>query len=486
MAMQNPESNPESKQLLDITRRHFFGRAGFGIGSLALSALLDDRLFASQTNPLAARKPQFEAKAKSVIYLFMAGAPSQLDLFDYKPKLNQYDGQAVPPELVKGERFAFIQGTPLLLGSPHRFSRVGESGAEVSQLLPHFADIADDVSIIKSMWTTQFNHAPAQIYMSTGHQIVGRPSFGAWTTYGLGSENQDLPGFVVLLSGTSQPDGGKSCWGSGFLPTSYQGVEFRRSGEPVLFLSNPEGVDPAARRLSLDLIRNLNETREADTGDPEIATRINSCELAYRMQSSVPDLMDVSHEPAHIHEMYGTEPGKNTFANNCLMARRLVERGVRFVQLFHRGWDTHGSSGGDDIVNRLSELCRATDRAAAALVKDLKQRGLLDSTIVVWGGEFGRTPMNEARDGSKFLGRDHHPRAFTMWVAGGGIKRGITVGRTDDIGYNIVEDKVSVHDLHATLLNRLGFDHTRLTYRFQGRDFRLTDVEGELVQKVLI
>jgi hypothetical protein len=478
--------NPESKELLDITRRHFFGRAGFGIGSLALSALLDDRLFAAAANPQAAKKPPFEAKAKSVIYLFMAGAPSQLDLFDYKPKLNQYDGQPVPPELVKGERFAFIQGTPLLLGSPHRFSRHGGSGAEISHLLPHFCEIVDDVSIIKSMWTTQFNHAPAQIYMSTGHQIVGRPSFGAWTTYGLGSENQDLPGFVVLLSGTSQPDGGKSCWGSGFLPTSYQGVEFRRSGDPVLFLSNPDGVDPAARRRSLDLIGALNETHEAETGDPEIATRINSCELAYRMQTSVPDLMDVSKEPEHIHTLYGTEPGKNTFANNCLMARRLVERGVRYVQLFHRGWDTHGSGGGDDIVNRLSELCRATDQAAAALVKDLKQRGLLDSTIVVWGGEFGRTPMNEARDGSKFLGRDHHPRAFTMWVAGGGIKAGETVGRTDDIGYNIVEDAVSVHDLHATLLNRLGFDHTHLTYRFQGRDFRLTDVEGELVKKLLV
>jgi len=478
--------NTDSKQLLDMTRRHFFGRAGFGIGTLALSALLDERLSGAQTNPLAAKKPPFPAKAKSVIYLFMAGAPSQLDLFDYKPKLNQFDGQPVPPELVKGERFAFIQGTPLLLGSPHRFGRMGQSGAEVSHLLPHFAEIVDDVSIIKSMWTTQFNHAPAQIYMSTGHQIVGRPSFGAWTTYGLGSENQDLPGFVVLLSGTSQPDGGKSCWGSGFLPTSYQGVEFRRSGEPVLFLSNPEGVDAAARRRSLDLIRDLNEAREADTGDPEIETRINSCELAYRMQTSVPDLMEMSQEPAHIHEMYGTEPGKNTFANNCVMARRLVERGVRFVQLFHRGWDTHGSSGSDDIVNRLSEMCRATDRAAAALVKDLKQRGLLDSTMVVWGGEFGRTPMNEARDGSKFLGRDHHPRAFTMWAAGGGIKPGVTVGQTDDIGYNIVEEAVSVHDLHATLLNRLGFDHTRLTYRFQGRDFRLTDVEGEPVKKLLM
>ena len=441
--------NSESERLLDITRRHFFGRAGFGIGALALSSLLDQRLFGAETNPLAPKKPPQPAKAKSVIYLFMAGAPSQLDLFDYKPKLNQYDGQPVPADLVKGERFAFIQGTPLLLGSPHRFSRHGQSGAEISHLLPHFSEIVDETAIVKSMWTTQFNHAPAQIYMSTGHQIVGRPSFGSWATYGLGSENQDLPGFVVLLSGQSQPDGGKSCWGSGFLPTSYQGVEFRRSG------------------------------------DPEIITRINSYEMAYRMQTSVPDLMDVSKEPEHIHNLYGTEPGKNTFANNCLMARRLVERGVRFVQLFHRGWDTHGSGSGDDIVNRLSELCRATDQAAAALVKDLKQRGLLDSTLVVWGGEFGRTPLNEARSGSKFLGRDHHPRAFTMWMAGGGIEAGVTVGRTDDIGYNIVEDAVSVHDLHATLLNRLGFDHTRLTYRFQGRDFRLTDVEGELVKKVL-
>jgi len=475
----------DSQRLADITRRHFFGRAGFGIGSLALSALLDKRLFGAPQNPLAPKKPPFEAKAKSVIYLFMAGAPSQLDLFDYKPKLNQFDGQPIPSDMVKGERFAFIQGTPLLLGSPHRFERHGESGAEISHLLPHLGEIADDVSIIRSMWTTQFNHAPAQIYMLTGHQLVGRPSFGAWATYGLGSENQDLPGFVVLLSGQSQPDGGKSCWGSGFLPTFYQGVEFRRSGDPVLFLSNPDGVDPAMRRRSLDLVRALNEAHEADTGDPEIATKIASCEMAYRMQTSVPDLMDVSKEPPHIHELYGTEPGKNTFANNCLMARRLVERGVRFVQLFHRGWDTHGSSGSDDIVNRLSELCRATDQAAAALIKDLKQRGLLDSTIVVWGGEFGRTPMNEAREGSKFLGRDHHPRAFSMWVAGGGLKGGVAVGRTDDIGYNIAEEPVSVHDLHATLLNRLGFDHTRLTYRFQGRDFRLTDVEGELVKKLL-
>jgi hypothetical protein len=470
---------------MEITRRYFFGQAGFGIGTLALSALLHDGPLAAETNPLAAKKPQFAPKAKNVIYLFMAGAPSQLDLFDYKPKLNQYDGQPIPADLVKGERFAFIKGTPLLLGSPHRFSRHGQSGAEVSHLLPNFSEIVDEVALVKSMWTTQFNHAPAQIYMCSGHQIVGRPSFGSWTTYGLGSENQDLPGFVVLLSGQSQPDGGKSCWGSGFLPTTYQGVEFRRSGEPVLFLDNPDGVTPGLRRGSLDLIRKLNEAHEADVFDPEITTRIHSYEMAYRMQSSVPNLMDVSKEPESIHRLYGTDPGKNTFANNCLMARRLVERGVRFVQLFHRGWDTHGAGSGDDIVNRLSELCRATDQAAAGLVKDLKQRGLLDSTLVVWGGEFGRTPMNEARSGSKFLGRDHHPRAFTVWAAGGGIKPGVTVGRTDDIGYNIVEDAVSVHDLHATLLNRLGFDHTRLTYRFQGREFRLTDVEGEVVKKLL-
>jgi len=465
----------DQRRLLDITRRHFFGQAGFGIGAAALTSLFKPALFA-----------QSPAKCKNVIYLFMAGGPSQLDLFDYKPALMKFDGQPCPEELIKGERFAFIKGVPKLLGSPHHFAKCGQSGAELSVLLPHLAKIVDDVAIVRSLHTTQFNHAPAQIFMSTGHQIAGRPSMGAWVTYGIGSESKDLPGFVVMLSGQNQPDGGRSCWGSGFLPSDYQGVEFRRSGDPVLFLSNPEGVTAETRRRSLDALRFLNSAHLADAGDPEIASRIGAYEMAFKMQTSVPELADISKEPADIHEMYGTTPGKASFANNCLLARRLVERGVRFVQLYHRGWDTHGASNNEDIVNKLARLCRDTDRASAALVADLKQRGLLDSTMVIWGGEFGRTPMNEARGGSKFLGRDHHARAFTMWLAGGGIKPGVTIGRTDDVGYNIAEDAVSVHDLHATALYLMGLDHKRLTYRFQGRDFRLTDVEGEVVKKLVV
>ena len=321
--------------------------------------------------------------------------------------------------------------------------------------------------------------------MNTGHQIIGRPSMGAWLTYGLGSANRDLPGFVVLLSGDNDPDGGKSCWASGFLPTVYQGVQFRSAGNPVLFLTNPDGVSPGARRESLDAIRRLNEAHRDAIGDPEIDTRIASYEMAYRMQTSVPELMDISTEPASIHELYGTAPGRTSFANNCLLARRLVERGVRFVQLYHWGWDHHGTSSTDDIATALPRLCEETDRASAALVRDLKQRGLLDETLVVWGGEFGRTAMNEGRNRSKFIGRDHHPRAFTIWMAGGGIKPGVTVGRTDDFGYNIVEDPVDVHDLHATVLYLMGLDHTRLTYFFQGRDFRLTDVAGHVVTKLI-
>ena len=467
----------DDQRLLGITRRHFFGQSGlFGIGSLGLGSLLNERLFAAAGPP---------AKAKNIIFLFMAGAPSQLDMFDHKPALNRLDGQPCPEELIKGERFAFIKGVPKLLGSPHKFSKHGQSGAELSTLLPHTASIVDDIAIIKSMHTTQFNHAPGQIFMNTGHQIPGRPSIGSWLTYGLGSENKDLPGFVVLLSGQNNPDGGKSCYGSGFLPSSYQGVELRRSGDPVLFLSNPREMTRDTRRRSLDLLKDLNTTHQTDTGDPEIASRIAAYEMAFRMQTSVPELADISSEPEHIHKLYGTNPGTNSFANNCLLARRLVERGVRCVQLYHRGWDTHGASGNEDIINKLAFLCRSTDQAAAALIKDLKQRGLLDSTIVVWGGEFGRTPMNEARSGSKFLGRDHHPRAFTMWAAGGGIKPGVTIGQTDDVGYNVTQDPVSVHDLHATLLHLMGIDHTKLTYRFQGRDFRLTDVHGELVRKLL-
>ncbi|MBI3470457.1 MAG: DUF1501 domain-containing protein [Candidatus Solibacter usitatus] len=470
---------PKQEALRAMTRRHFFQSGAFGIGSLALGSLLDEKLLAAP-----ALAPHHKPKAKSIIFLFMAGAPSQLDLFDYKPKLNQFDGQPVPEDVVKGERFAFIKGTPRLLGSPHSFRKHGQVGADLSHLLPHLAGVVDDIAIVKSMHTTQFNHAPAQVFLNTCHQVPGRPSLGAWLSYGIGSPNSDLPGFVVLLSGKNQPDGGKSCWGSGFLPTVHQGVEFRSKGDPVLFLSNPEGVAPETRRRSLDLLRDLNRSHLDEAGDPEIATRMASYELAYRMQSSVPELTDISREPRAVHEMYGTQPGKASFANNCLLARRMVERGVRFVQLYHRGWDTHGASNNEDIVNKLAALCRETDRAAAALVRDLKQRGLLDSTLVVWGGEFGRTPMNEARSGSKFLGRDHHPRAFTMWLAGGGIKPGV-VGQTDEIGYNVAEDPVSVYDLHATLLHQMGIDHTRLTYKFQGRDFRLTDIHGEVVKKLV-
>jgi Protein of unknown function (DUF1501) len=480
--------------LLTLTRRHFFRQAGFGIGSLALASLLDERLFAGGGTPSAGtqaagrtRVPgaHFAPRAKQIIYLFMAGAPSQIDLFDHKPKLQQYDGQPIPEEMVKGERFAFIKGTPRLLGSPFSFRKHGQSGAEISNLLPHLASHADEIAIIRSMHTTQFNHAPGQIFMNTGHQIIGRPSLGSWLSYGLGSENTDLPAFVVLMSGQNNPDGGKSCWGSGFLPTVHQGVEFRSKGEPVLFSANPDGVTAASRRESIELVNDLNRLQHAGSNDPETLTRIAAYELGYRMQSSVPALTDLSSEPPSVQESYGTTPGKVSFANNCLLARRLVERGVRFVQLYHRGWDTHGASAGTDIVVRLPGLCMEIDRAVGALLTDLKRKGLLDTTLVVWGGEFGRTPINEARNGSKLLGRDHHPRAFTMWMAGGGVKRGITIGQTDELGYNVVDDPVDVHDLHATILHLMGFDHEKLTYKFQGRDFRLTDVSGKVVQKLL-
>ncbi|PYV39739.1 MAG: sulfatase [Acidobacteria bacterium] len=479
-----------------VTRRHFFRQAGFGIGAAALTTLINRYTLGSDLppsfptmamlNPMAPKPGHFAPKAKSIIYLFMAGAPSQVDLLDYKPKLQELDGQHIPESMVKGERFAFIKGVPKLLGSPYQFRKWGRSGAEISELLPHLGEIADDIAIVRSVSTTQFNHAPAQIFMNTGHQIAGRPSLGSWLTYGIGSEAANLPGFVVLLSGENQPDGGTACWGSGFLPTVYQGVQFRSQGDPVLFLTNPEGVSPEVRRRSLDLLKNLNELHLHSVGDPEITTRIASYEMAYRMQTSVPELMDISKEPRSIQEMYGTEPAKSSFANNCLLARRLVERGVRFVQLYHRGWDNHGTTSHDDIVTRLPSLCRETDQAAAALVKDLKQRGMLDNTLVVWGGEFGRTPMNEERNRSKFLGRDHHPRAFSVWLAGGGIKGGVTIGQTDEFGYTVVEDPVDIHDLHATILYSLGLDHTKLTYHFQGRDFRLTDISGNIVKKLLV
>jgi hypothetical protein len=480
-----------TESLRALTRRHFFRQAGFGIGTLALSSLLEaDGLAATAEatatpDPLVPRPPHFAPRAKSIIYLFMAGAPSQLDLLDAKPKLAALNGQKVSEELIRGERFAFIKGVPKLLASPYRFQRHGHSGAEISELLPNLTRVADELLIVKSLHTDHFNHAPAQIFMNTGHTMVGRPSMGSWLTYGLGSESRDLPGFVVLLSGKSDPGAGSACWSSGFLPTAYQGVEFRPKGEPVLSVANPDGLAPAVRRRSLDTLRTLNERHFREVGDPEVEARIAAYETAYRMQTSVPELIDLGREPRWVHDMYGTAPGQASFANNCLLARRLVERGVRFVQLYHRGWDHHGDRFDRDIVTGLGRLCRETDQAAAALVRDLERRGLLDTTLVIWGGEFGRTPMNEERDGSPFPGRDHHPRAFTMWLAGAGIRRGVTVGATDELGYSIVEDPVHVHDLHATVLHLMGLTHTKLTYRFQGRDFRLTDVFGKVVPKLL-
>jgi uncharacterized protein (DUF1501 family) len=378
--------------------------------------------------------------------------------------------------MLKGYRAAFINPNSKLLGPKFKFAKYGQSGAELSELLPHLAKVVDDIAIVKSMVTDAFNHAPGQLLMNTGTQQFGRPSMGAWVTYGLGSESQDLPAFVVTSSGKKGPSGGNSCWGSGFLPTVYQGVQFRGSGDPVLYLSNPPGVDQELQRDSLDEIRSLNQARLDATGDPEISTRINSFEMAFRMQGSAPELMDISKESKETLEMYGAEAGKPSFANNCLLARRLVERGVRFVQLYHEAWDQHGA-----LVKDITQNCKDTDRACAALVADLKQRGLLKDTLVLWGGEFGRTPM--AQGGTD--GRDHHPNAFTMWMAGGGVKPGVTIGESDELGFNVVKDKVHVHDLHATILHMLGFDHTKLTYRFQGRDFRLTDVHGNVVKELL-
>lgn len=442
------------------------------MGALALTQLLQ----ASGANPLAPKQPHFAPKAKRVIFLFMAGAPSHLEMFDWKPQLAKFDGTLPPPDLLKGYRAAFINPNSKLLGPKFKFDKYGECGAEVSELLPHFAKIVDDVAIVKSMVTDAFNHAPGQLMMNTGTMQFGRPSMGAWVTYGLGSEADDLPAFVVFSTGKKGPSAGNSCWGSGFLPTVYQGVQFRVAGDPVLYLSNPPGFDTETQRESLDTIRALNQKRLAVTGDPEIATRINSFEMAFRMQSSAPDLMDISKESKDILDLYGAEPGKPSFANSCLLARRLVERGVRFVQIYHEAWDQHGN-----LVKDIKQNCKDTDQAATALILDLKQRGLLKDTLVVWGGEFGRTPMMQGGTD----GRDHHPNAFTMWMAGGGIKPGLVLGETDELGFNVVKDKVHVHDLHATLLHLLGFDHTRLTYRFQGRDFRLTDVHGNLVNALL-
>jgi len=461
-----------------ITRRWFFKQCGVGLGAIALADLLGAKpAHAAAGNPLAAKLPQLAAKAKRVIYLFMAGGPSHLELFDNKPELAKWDGKLPPADLLKGYRSAFINPNSKLLGPKFKFARYGHSGNELSELLPNLSQCADDIAIVKSMYGEAFNHAPAQILMNTGSSQFGRPSLGAWTIYGLGSENSDLPAFVVFSTGTKGTSGGASNWGSGFLPSVYQGVLFRTGGDPVMYLSNPAGMDRQLQRDSLDAIRVLNEQHLGAMGDPEIATRINSYEMAYRMQASAPELMDTSAEPKHILDMYGAEPGKASFANSCLLARRMIERGVRFVQICHEAWDQHGN-----LTKDITKNCQNTDRPSAALVKDLKQRGLLEDTLVIWGGEFGRTPMVQGGND----GRDHHPNCFTYWLAGGGIKPGITHGQSDDFGFNATTDKVHIHDLHATILHVLGFEHTRLTYRFQGRDFRLTDVAGNVVDKLLV
>ena len=457
-----------------LTRRWFFKECGIGLAGIALGA----RAAAAPTpaGPFAPKPPHFAPRAKRVIYLFMAGAPSHLELFEHKPELAKWDGKLPPAELLKGYRAAFINPNSALLGPKFKFTRYGQSGAELSELLPHTGKIADELCFLRAMHTDAFNHAPAQIFMNTGASQFGRPSIGAWTTYGLGAETRDLPAFVVLSTGTKGTSGGSSNWGAGFLPSHYQGVLLRNTGDPVLYLSNPPGIDARTQRDSLDVIRQLNEQRLGVMGDPEIATRINAMEMAYRMQTSAPELADLSKESPQTLEAYGATPGKTDYAGACLLARRMVERGVRFVQIFHEAWDQHGN-----LVADLKKNCLDTDRATAALITDLKQRGLLDDTLVIWGGEFGRTPMVQGGND----GRDHHPNCFTMWLTGGGVKRGYTLGESDEFGFNGTKDRVHVHDLNATILHLLGLDHTRLTYRFQGRDFRLTDVHGEVVQKIL-
>ncbi len=483
------EFHREHRSLLQ--RRHFLKSCGMGMGAMALGSLMNCSPKASSSvvldNPLGIKPSHFPGKAKTVIFLHMAGAPSQLELFDYKPALFKYDGQDCPQEFLEGKRFAFIVGTPKMLGPQAAFNQYGQSGAWVSNLFPHFQQAVDDVSFLKAVHTDEFNHAPAQMFLHTGSPRPGRPSMGSWITYGLGSENQNLPGFIVLVSGNSAPSGGKGLWGSGFLPSLYQGVQFRSKGEPVLYVSDPKGMPRDLRKTTIEAISAINELQYDEVGDPEILSRVAQYEMAFKMQTTVPEAMDISSEPDYIQESYGIEPGQVSFANNCLLARRLAERGVRFIQLYHRGWDSHGSNEFEALEGGFLKRCLEVDKPMTALVNDLKQRGMLDDVMVVWGGEFGRTPMRENRGGkvAPFNGRDHHSEAFTMWVTGGGFKQGISYGETDDIGYYGVKDRIHVHDLQATILNQLGMDHEKLTYTFQGRDFRLTDVHGHVVKDIL-
>ena len=462
--------------MLEQTRRHFFHDCGIGLGSTALATLLARS---------ASGAPKFArpAKVKRVIYLFMAGAPSQLELFDSKPKLAELEGKPLPPSVIKGQRYAFIQPDAAVLGPRFKFARHGQSGAELSEVLPHLSKVVDDIAIVKSVRTDQFNHAPAQLFLNTGNGIPGRPSMGSWLSYGIGAEADDLPAFVVLKSGGSL-SGGASMWSSGFLPSEHQGVLFRDAGDPILHVTNPPGVDKQAQRDTLDLVRDLNKQRLAHLEDPEISARISAYEMAWRMQSRAPELMDFSKESASSLDHYGLKPGDNkpSFARNCLLARRLAERGVRFIQVYHSGWDAHSN-----VEGNVKGQAAKTDQACAGLLTDLKERGLLEDTLVVWGGEFGRTPMVEASAAlGRSRGRDHHPQAFTMWFAGGGIKAGQTLGRTDELGFHVVENPVHVHDVQATILHLLGIDHRHLVFRHNGLDFRLTGVEEHHVVKELL
>ncbi len=470
------------------TRRHFFSRCGVGLGKVALASLLaDSNVFGATagaaSNPMQAKPGNFPAKVKSVIYLFMAGGPSQLELYDYKPVLQKLNNQPMPDSLLAGKRFAFMDSftkeKPKLLGTKRTFKQHGQSGAWVSDLLPHIGAVSDNISFLKGVSTENFNHGPAKCFANTGSTRFGRPSMGSWITYGIGSESTDLPGFVVLQSGPRGPRGGAALWSSGFVPSAYQGVPFRSGGDPILDLSRPQGVSLRGQQDTLQTLREMNLDALTESGDPEIATRVSAYEMAYRMQSSGPELIDFTKEKKETLEMYGAEPGKPAYANNCLLARRLVERGVRFVQLYHTDWDHHA-----DLGQPLEQVTREIDKPTAALLADLKQRGLLENTLVVWGGEFGRTPMGETRESGK-AGRNHHIDAFTLWMAGGGIKPGQTVGETDELGFSPTGERIDIHDLHATMLHLLGLDHTKLTFKFQGRDFRLTDVSGRVLDKLL-
>jgi hypothetical protein len=484
--------NLYESHLQNITRRHFLSTSGMGLGAMALSSLSGSSASADleidTMQPLAGRRPHFEPRAKRVIYLHLTGSPPNLDLYDYKPELVKRSGQECPDEFLAGRTFAFTSGTPKLMGTPRKFAQYGESGTWLSDAVPNFhdADIVDEMCFVHSMNTDQFNHAPAELLMYTGSPRSGRPSLGAWATYGLGTENQDLPGFVVLISSGVQPNGGSNSYGSGFLPSVFQGVQCRSKGDPVLYVSDPSGMDRKLRRRSLDALKRLNELQAKELGHPETLTRIAQYELAYRMQASVPEVMDITRETKETQAAYGAKPGESSFANNCLLARRLVEQGVRYVQLFDWGWDFHGTGVGNGLTEGLTNKWAATDKPIAALIRDLNQRGLLKDTLIICGGEFGRTPFREGRTAnSKVLGRDHYPDCFTMWMAGGGAKGGMNYGQTDELGFKVVENKVHVHDLQATVMHLLGFDHERLTFRFQGRDYRLTDVHGEVVPELI-